>query len=191
MSAATRCEGASNYHTLVGSILSRIWRLQNVPYKVAACLYLYTSLRSQAGGYRGFPKPTHFWGVPLIVLNFRYDLVLIRKRLSWKFGIFPLRQFPLCQFPLRQFPFGQLPTSSIPIWSIPIWSMLTKWELTKWESTKWEVDEVGIDKVYKMMLSIWTRCWDVVDCVTDVLTIIHSMHREELIEQLALKVLSI
>ena len=31
---------------------------------------------------RGFPKPTHFWGVPLIVLNFRYDLVLIRKRLS-------------------------------------------------------------------------------------------------------------
>ena len=25
---------------------------------------------------RGFPKPTHFWGVPLIVLNFRYDLVL-------------------------------------------------------------------------------------------------------------------
>ena len=27
---------------------------------------------------RGFPKPTHFWGVFLIVLNFRYDVVLIR-----------------------------------------------------------------------------------------------------------------
>ena len=36
---------------------------------------------------RGFPKPTHFWGVPLIVLNFRYDLVLIRKRLSCKFEL--------------------------------------------------------------------------------------------------------
>ena len=65
--------------------------------------------------------------------------------------------------------------------------MLTKWELTKWELTKWEVDKVGIDKVYFML----SRRWDVVDCVTDVLTIIHSMHREELIEQLALKVLSI
>ena len=30
---------------------------------------------------RGFPKPTHFWGVPLIVLNFKYDLALVRKRL--------------------------------------------------------------------------------------------------------------
>ena len=33
---------------------------------------------SETGGwsymYRGFPKPTHFWGVSLIVLNFRYDL---------------------------------------------------------------------------------------------------------------------
>ena len=32
------------------------------------------------------------------------------------------------------------------------------------------------------MLSIQTRCWDVVDCVTDVLAIIHSMYCEELIE---------
>ena len=30
----------------------------------------------------GLSKPTHFWGVPLIVLNFKYDLVLIRKRQS-------------------------------------------------------------------------------------------------------------
>ena len=45
MSAAKRGEGASNYHTSVGSILSRIWHLQNVPFKVAACLHL-----SQAGG---------------------------------------------------------------------------------------------------------------------------------------------
>ena len=34
------------------------------------------------GENRGFPKPTHFWAVSLIVLKFRYDLVLIRKRLS-------------------------------------------------------------------------------------------------------------
>ena len=25
------------------------------------------------GENKGFPKPTHFWGVSLIVLNFRYD----------------------------------------------------------------------------------------------------------------------
>ena len=36
---------------------------------------------------RGFPKPTHFWEVPLIVLNFWYDLALITKRLSWKFEL--------------------------------------------------------------------------------------------------------
>ena len=40
MSTTKWCEGASNYHTLVGPILYRIWRLQNVPYKVAACLHL-------------------------------------------------------------------------------------------------------------------------------------------------------
>ena len=28
---------------------------------------------------RGFPKPTHFWAVPLNVLNFRYDLVLMGR----------------------------------------------------------------------------------------------------------------
>ena len=33
-------EGVSNYHTLVGPILCQIWHLQNVPYKVAACLHL-------------------------------------------------------------------------------------------------------------------------------------------------------
>ena len=32
------------------------------------------------------------------------------------------------------------------------------------------------------MLSIRTRCWDVVDCVTNVLAIIQSMYCEELIE---------
>ena len=31
--------------------------------------------------------PTHFWGVSLIVLNFRDDLVLIRKRLSCEFEL--------------------------------------------------------------------------------------------------------
>ena len=36
---------------------------------------------------RGFPKPTHFWGIPLIVLNFWHDLVFIRKRLSWNFEL--------------------------------------------------------------------------------------------------------
>ena len=40
MSSAKRRKGASNYHTLVGPILCRIWRLQNTPYKVAACLHL-------------------------------------------------------------------------------------------------------------------------------------------------------
>ena len=40
MSTTKQCEGASNYHTLVGPILYRIWHLQNVPYKVAACLHL-------------------------------------------------------------------------------------------------------------------------------------------------------
>ena len=34
---------------------------------------------------RGFPNLTHFWGVSLIVLNFRCDLVLIRERLSCEF----------------------------------------------------------------------------------------------------------
>ena len=33
-------QGASNYHTLVGPILCQIWRLGNVPCKVAACLHL-------------------------------------------------------------------------------------------------------------------------------------------------------
>ena len=37
MSGAKRHEGASNYHTLVGPILSQIWLLQNAPYKVTAC----------------------------------------------------------------------------------------------------------------------------------------------------------
>ena len=32
----------------------------------------------QAQFNRGFPKPIYFWGVPLIVLNFRYDLILVR-----------------------------------------------------------------------------------------------------------------
>jgi len=40
MSALKPREGASNYHTLFGPILCRIWRLQNVPYKVAACSHL-------------------------------------------------------------------------------------------------------------------------------------------------------
>ena len=38
--------------------------------------------RYMDGLNRGFPKPTHFWGVPPIVLKFRYDLVFIRKKLS-------------------------------------------------------------------------------------------------------------
>ena len=62
---------------------------------------------------------------------------------------------------------------------------MTKWE--KWELTKWEVNKVGIDKYAKnlkknVMLSMWTRCWDVVDCVTDVLAIIRSMYSEELMQ---------
>ena len=49
---AYECEGASNYHTLFDPILCQSWRLQNVPYKVAACSHLHcTLLRSQAGGY--------------------------------------------------------------------------------------------------------------------------------------------
>ena len=43
--------------------------------------------QSQPPPYRGFPKPTHFWGVSVIVLKFRYDLVLIRKRLRCKFEL--------------------------------------------------------------------------------------------------------
>ena len=34
--AYERREGASNYHTLVGPILCRIWRLQNAPYRAIA-----------------------------------------------------------------------------------------------------------------------------------------------------------
>ena len=34
-----------------------------------------------------------------------------------------------------------------------------------------------------VMLPMQTRCWDAVDCVTDVLAIIHSMYSEELVEQ--------
>ena len=40
MSTAKWCEGTSNYHTLVGSILCWIWHLQNEPYKVATSLHL-------------------------------------------------------------------------------------------------------------------------------------------------------
>ena len=86
-----------------------------------------------------------------------------------------LVNFSLHQFILGQFPFGQC-------WQSGNWQRgkLTKWELVKY--------------IFKnsVMLSIWTRCWDAVDYVTDVLAIIHSMYCEELINNcgLALKVLS-
>ena len=95
---------------------------------------------------------------------------------------------------------------SIPIWSTSHFanSHFVNSHLVNVDEVR--MDKVGIDKVGSwqsgnwlsikkncVMLSIWTRYWDAVDCVMDVLAIMHSMYCEELMNNcgLALKVLSI
>ena len=78
---------------------------------------------------------------------------------DWWFVCITCSALPLGIFPLCQFPFGQC-------WWTGNWQSV-------WEVMKWEVDKVGIDKYIKDM---WCCIYDVVDCVVDVLAIIHSMY---------------